>query len=134
MSKIYELNSEAQLIKLAQEFALTLSGGEVIALYGELGAGKTTFVKGIAKAMKIKQTITSPTYQIVKIYDKLVHIDAYRIHEEDLAIEEFIADKKIVCIEWPQNIKDYLPKIDYEIKIDYVLEGRKVEVKKIVKN
>ncbi len=123
--------SEQELIELACEFAEKLKPGDIITLEGELGAGKTTFVKGIAKFLKIKRPITSPTFNIVKEYDdKLCHIDAYRVHDEDLAIDDYLDREFIICIEWHENIVDYIPYINYHVKIDYNINGRVVEINK----
>ncbi len=99
----------------------------VIALFGNLGSGKTTFVKGFAKGMKIEEEITSPTFVIYKKYGgikgkTLYHFDAYRITERELLSLGFknIIDNRdnIIIIEWSENIKEVLPeeRIDIEFK------------------
>lgn len=104
----------------------------VLALEGELGAGKTTFVKAFAKALKIKAHITSPTFVLMKRYvlttnnfTRLFHIDAYRLKNyHDLAslgVPELMADtKNIILIEWADRIKPILPKKHIKIHIDHV--------------
>lgn len=122
-------HSEEQLIALGAEFGKNLVPGDVVILNGELGAGKTTFVKGIAKALGIESPITSPTYTISKLYDgKLCHVDSYRISEEDIGLEDLQQEGYIICVEWSENISDYLPTINYEVKLDYTLEGRQIEI------
>ncbi len=94
----------------------------IIALTGDLGAGKTAFVQLIAKELGIMEIITSPTFSIMKLYDvtgnavftKLVHMDAYRIEDiselKPLRFEEIIGDKNnLICIEWPEKIQMALP-------------------------
>ena len=94
----------------------------IIALTGDLGAGKTAFVQLLAKDLGIAEIITSPTFSIMKLYDatendaftKLVHIDAYRIEDiselKPLRFEEIISDKNnLICIEWPEKIQTALP-------------------------
>lgn len=94
----------------------------VIALTGDLGAGKTTFVQLIAKKLGITEIITSPTFSIMKLYDvtgnvvftKLVHMDAYRIEDiselRPLRFDEIINDAhNLICIEWPEKIQTALP-------------------------
>lgn len=105
---------------------------QVIALEGELGAGKTTFVKGFVRVFGIKSHITSPTFVLLKNYkilaknfNRLVHIDAYRIKNYRdlimLGIKEIIADPKdIVLIEWSDRVKPILPKKYIGIHIDHV--------------
>lgn len=120
-----------ETIELAKKFTKKLKGGEVIGLVGELGAGKTTFVKGLAEGLKIKNIITSPTFVILKEYKiprssiypflhssnhpTLVHIDAYRAETlEDIksvGIEDYLNRKDtIIVIEWAEKIRKILPK------------------------
>lgn len=100
----------------------------VIALSGELGAGKTTFVQALAKELGVSDTVQSPTYVLMKSYDiaykhftKLVHIDAYRLNTAEefntLRPETFLADPaNLVCIEWPERVEGVLPKPDVVLK------------------
>ena len=87
----------------------------VLALRGELGAGKTTFVQGLAKGLGIKEKITSPTFTIVKRFNNFYHIDCYRIKKTKeilvLDFEEMISNpKNIIAIEWADQIKEIMPK------------------------
>ena len=94
--------------KLASRIAETLEGGEVIVLDGDLGAGKTTFTKGLADALGVKDQVTSPTFTIMNVYEdgkfKLNHLDMYRIESEDelyeLGVEDAMTDDTITVIEW----------------------------------
>ncbi len=106
---------------LGKKIAATLKGGEILALKGELGSGKTTFVQGLAKGLKVKQRIISPTFILVREYEagrkKLFHIDLYRIQGDiemeikSLGLEELWEnDKNIVVIEWADKIKKIIPK------------------------
>lgn len=102
----------------------------VIALQGDLGAGKTTFVQELGKHFDIKETITSPTFTIMKQYelthekfDLLVHIDAYRIEDEaetgPLHLEEiFQRPRTLVCIEWPEQIPTAIPQTAVQVSIE----------------
>ena len=113
-----------------EKLGFHLNFGTTIALYGDLGTGKTTFAKGLAAGLGIKETVKSPTYGIYTIYKSgnmpFVHVDAYRLenpdHFEDLLIDEIVADPKILCIEWPEKIGDNLPlnaiKLSFSIKKD----------------
>ena len=122
--------SEEELIKLAFDFSSFLKFGDIIFLKGELGAGKTTFVKGVAKYLGIKGIITSPTYTIIKEYEKkLCHIDAYRINKEDVGIDYYIENNYIIAIEWFENIEDYINP-NYIVNINYVEEGREVYIER----
>jgi len=123
MQKIIS-KTEKDTDQLASKLASQLKGGEVIALVGDLGAGKTRFVKGLAKAYNIKKNITSPTFVLMKVYpvshnpfsiSQLVHVDAYRLEEPQelfyLGIEEYLnKPDTIVVIEWADKIKKYLNK------------------------
>lgn len=126
---LVQTTSEEQLIACGAEFGKTLQPGAIVVLNGELGSGKTTFVKGIAKALGIALPITSPTYTISKLYDgKLCHVDSYRISEEDIGLEDLQQEGYIICVEWAENIADYLPQINYQINLEYTLEGRSIEI------
>ena len=93
---------------LAKRIADTLQGGEVILLNGDLGAGKTTFTKGLAKALGIEDEVTSPTFTILNVYEdgrlKLNHLDMYRVDSADelaeLGIEDCFDDESVTVIEW----------------------------------
>lgn len=118
-------NSEEETLKIAANFAKSLKGGSIIALYGDLGAGKTVFVKGMAKGLGFKNRITSPTFTFHKSYTKgkiiLNHLDLYRGEEikdfEALGLDEIFSKNAITVIEWAQKIKAKLPKKRIEITI-----------------
>ena len=117
-------NSFNETIALGEKIGKLLDEGSVIALKGDLAGGKTTFTKGIGKALNIKQVINSPTFTILKIYEgdkKLFHIDAYRLENNfyDLGLEEY-EDEGIMVIEWPEYYQDFLPKEYLEITFKYV--------------
>ncbi len=106
MEKITKSVSETY--DVANLIATKLSGGEILLLSGDLGAGKTTFTKGLALALGVDDVITSPTFTIMKEYYgrlKLYHFDMYRLESEDevyeLGFEEYLADKDgVAVIEW----------------------------------
>ena len=95
----------------------------VICLRGDLGSGKTVFTKGFAKALEVKEEVTSPTFNIIKEYTSgelpLFHMDVYRLdgNVEDLGIEEYYSKNGITIIEWADMIPDYLPEERLDIKI-----------------
>lgn len=117
--------SETQ--KYGQKLAAKIKNGGVVCLYGDLGAGKTTLVQGIAKGLGIKRRITSPTFIIARKYNNFWHIDLYRLDNADgLGLPEIFADpKNIVIIEWPEIIKNILPKHYYEIKIKTISKNKR---------
>ncbi len=106
----------------------------VVGLYGNLGAGKTTFTQAVARELGITQAITSPTFVIEKIYEtkhsqfkRLVHIDAYRLEKgEELTVlnfEELVSNKNnLIIIEWPENVKNVLPEDHIKIHCEFVDE------------
>ena len=99
---------EKDTFALAADVAKTLRAGDVILLHGELGAGKTTFTKGLAKALGIEETVTSPTFNYVKEYQggrlPLFHFDMYRVSDVDevyeLGLEEYFYRGGVVVVEW----------------------------------
>lgn len=113
------------------------SGAVVVGLYGDLGSGKTAFVKGVAKAFGISSVVTSPTFVIEKIYKlensrfgHLVHIDAYRLEKSgDLAglgWKEISGDpKNLIFIEWPERVQDILPPNILKLKFAFVDETKR---------
>lgn len=120
---IYESNSPKQTLELGELFAKTLKGGEVVLLKGEMGAGKTHFVKGIAKGLGITDVITSPTYAYMNDYDgKLYHYDCYRLRSgedaEGLGLTDYFYAGGICVIEWSENIADVLPKNTQSVIIE----------------
>lgn len=125
----YELitKNEAETIEIAKKITANLVAGNVITLEGDLGAGKTTFTKGIGQALGVKRAITSPTFTIVKEYQgklPLYHMDAYRLEnsDEDIGFDEYFYGEGISIIEWPSFIEDYLPSEGLHIKIEFVDE------------
>lgn len=123
-------NNEDETKQLAFALGKLLRRGDVLTLEGDLGAGKTTFTKGIAKGLGIKRNVTSPTFTILKQYEgtmPLYHIDAYRLEhsEEDIGFDEFIYGDGVTIIEWPMFIREYLPKNIMKITIQFVEETKR---------
>ena len=109
--------SEKETKMLGYKLAKTLPNGSVVCLLGDLGAGKTTLVRGVAEGLNIKEVVQSPTFNIMKIYLKgdrpLIHIDAYRLADidTDIGLDEYIGyETGITMIEWPMYIERFLPK------------------------
>ena len=117
-------NSAQETIELGQKIAELAKAGSVFCLTGDLGAGKTTLVRGIAQALKIKSVVQSPTFNIMKIYfdgiKPLIHIDAYRLADinTDIGLDEYIGyETGITVIEWPVFIQYLIPESANEINI-----------------
>lgn len=133
-------NSPGQTKKVAIELAKTLKSGDVLALYGDLGAGKTVFVQGLAKGLKIARKITSPTFVFMKsypVYNNLTlnHLDLYRLDKGqnfvNLAFDEIFSKNNIVILEWAQKVKKILPKKRIDVFITKIDEKtRKIEIKR----
>ena len=102
--------------ELAAEFARTLPPDATLALHGDLGVGKTTFVQGLARGLGIKELVTSPTFNIFTLHrgpTNLLHLDAYRLETaqqvEDLLLADFMISPWCLAVEWPDKIADWLP-------------------------
>ncbi len=134
---IHLSKSLEETTEIAKEFLISVEkegGSKVVAFYGDLGAGKTTFIQALAKEMGINEPTTSPTFVIQKSYtakkyfDKLIHIDAYRLESgEELSkirFEETLSTpNSLVCIEWPSNVESVLPKDAIKVECKFVDEG-----------
>lgn len=142
-SKTILTSSEEETIAIAESFARSLSSNlsspNIICLYGDLGSGKTVFVKGIAKAFYIDSyTVKSPTYTFVREYiaqnGKLIHVDLYRLNEADdilfKQIDEFKSQKgNLVVIEWADRLKLSLPEKRIDICFEYIdRDKRKITI------
>jgi tRNA threonylcarbamoyladenosine biosynthesis protein TsaE len=108
--------SASETEELAARIGAILPVDTVLALHGNLGAGKTTFVRGLARAWGIQEAITSPTFNLYKIYKgdrQLIHLDAYRLGSgadlDALMIEDFLQTPWCFAVEWPERIPDALP-------------------------
>lgn len=134
-----KIKDEESMIKLGELLVDYAYPNLVIALVGDLGAGKTTLTKGIGKALGVKRVINSPTFTIMKVYEttnekikKLYHLDVYRItnSEDDFELEEYFYLDGLAVIEWAHIIQDMLPKNAWEIEIiDLGDDTRQVTIK-----
>ncbi len=107
-------HSAEETIQFAKKYAAGLQKGEVVLLCGEMGAGKTVFVKGVAQALGIDEEITSPTYAYMNDYGgRLYHYDCYRLtsgaQAEALGLTDYFYADGICVIEWAENIAEVLP-------------------------
>lgn len=118
--------SSEETIYLGEQLGYLLKDGDVVLLDGTLASGKTTFTKGIGKALGIERTINSPTFTILKHYKKdnksLYHLDLYRLDGEnqDFDLEEYISGAGITVIEWPFNVRSILPKEYLLVKFEII--------------
>lgn len=116
------LNSPQETFAYGKKLAAKLKGGDILLLSGDLGAGKTALVKGIAAGLGIKKELTSPTFSLLNIYpishkqsaiSQLVHIDTYRLKDEkellEIGVEDYLGRPDTICaIEWPEKIQNLL--------------------------
>ena len=122
-------NSEQQTQQIAFEYAKTLKKGDVVVLSGDLGAGKTAFVKGVAEYFGLSG-VTSPTYAYLNVYGNLLyHYDCYRLScgedAERLGLTDYFNEDNICLIEWAENIEDVLPDQLKEVRIQKVSDNER---------
>ena len=128
----YTSRSESDTMELAENIESEKFPGMVICLDGELGSGKTVFVKGFAKSLGITENITSPTFNIVKEYENgempLNHMDVYRLEDSDATIgfNDYFQSEAVTIIEWSELIKDKLPDERLDIKFKVIDENTRV--------
>ncbi|MCA9342745.1 tRNA (adenosine(37)-N6)-threonylcarbamoyltransferase complex ATPase subunit type 1 TsaE [Candidatus Saccharibacteria bacterium] len=133
IAKQLESLNQEQTINIAKSIGFKLQGGECIELIGDIGSGKTTFVRGLAKGAGSSDHISSPTFTISKIYEtpnfKIAHFDFYRLHEAgmiDHEIEEAVHDKEtVIVVEWSDIVQHVLPKERLTINISSTAENKR---------
>ncbi|MBR4078352.1 MAG: tRNA (adenosine(37)-N6)-threonylcarbamoyltransferase complex ATPase subunit type 1 TsaE [Oscillospiraceae bacterium] len=110
---IYYTNSDKETEAVGEQFGRTVKDGTVVAMYGDLGAGKTAFVRGMARGMGITERVSSPTFTIVNEYlgDRtLIHFDMYRLGSADelfdIGWEDYIARGAVCAVEWSENVEE----------------------------
>ena len=131
MIKEYQTRLDTDTRTLAETLGRRLTGRTHIALTGELGAGKTTFVQGLARGLDVPDSyyVTSPTYNIISEYPgriPLYHVDLYRISDEDeldlTGFYEYIHQDAVVAVEWPEMADTGLVSFDYRIHLELAAE------------
>lgn len=130
------LKDEPETIGLGAKIANVLSGGEVIYLRGELGAGKTTLVRGILNALGHIGNVKSPTYTLIEPYSiadiDVYHFDLYRVNDpeelEAMGIRDYFDGKSICLFEWPEQGGSVIPVADITISLAHVDSGRLAEI------
>ncbi|WP_396954771.1 tRNA (adenosine(37)-N6)-threonylcarbamoyltransferase complex ATPase subunit type 1 TsaE [Neobacillus sp. YIM B06451] len=124
----YKSSSMEETVSLAKRLGGMLEPGDVITLEGDLGAGKTTFTKGLAQGLGIKRMVNSPTFTIIKEYHgrlPLYHMDVYRVtnESEDLGFDEYFEGEGVTVVEWAHLIRDQLPENRLEIQLNHEPNG-----------
>ena len=136
--KIYETLSPEETLEVGKELGKASVAGQVYALVGDLGVGKTVFTKGFAEGLGIEEAVNSPTFTSLQIYDEgrspLYHFDVYRIEEpeemEEIGFDEYIEGDGVCLIEWAGRIADILPENIIVIRIEKDL-GKGLDYRKI---
>ena len=129
------LKDEAATVKAGTQLAVALNTGAVIYLEGDLGAGKTTFTRGVLRACGYQGSVKSPTYTLCEPYElrdglQLCHFDLYRLSNpeelEFLGIRDYVASNAILFIEWPNRGEGWLPPADLSVSLSESGEGREL--------
>ena len=127
MKKVYITESAEETEKLGIEIGKNAVNGDVIAVTGELGTGKTALTRGIAEGMGITEDITSPTFSLMEIHEgekTLYHFDLYRIEDDrefnNLCFEEYWENNGISVVEWAERAGSRLPERRIDITIEYI--------------
>jgi len=136
-----DLSDEAATLAAGRAFAKQLNAGMVVYMHGDLGAGKTTFVRGVLQGLGYEGKVKSPTYTLVEPYVNsrysFYHFDLYRFNDEEewyaAGFNEYFNESSICVVEWPEKAQDILPKADFDVKLGLLningeMAGRKLEV------
>ena len=130
------IKSEQAMLEYGRDFAKKVTAPFVIELVGDVGAGKTTFVRGLAEGLGVKDSVTSPSFTISKEYalpggGSLVHYDFYRLPEPGLMFDDLMEKinnpQNIVVIEWGESVAELLPENHVKIEIEYGEKGREIK-------
>lgn len=133
----YACENEEALLRVAQKFAKSIKPPVVMHFYGDLGAGKTSFVRGLLHALGYQGLVKSPTYTIVEYYTvgnlNIYHYDLYRIADpeelEYIGIRDILNEEAIVLIEWPAKGEGFIPPADIVCEIEFAGKGRVVTLR-----
>lgn len=134
LGRICSSNSPRETITIAEELGRILTPGCIIALVGELGAGKTVFTKGVASGLGVKQEVVSPSFQVARFYLgrlPLCHLDFYRLEDADrsvLGLDDYLLDDGVTIIEWAERVIQLVPADSLGVRITCRGESqRKIE-------
>ena len=136
-----ELADEAATLAAGRDFSQQLKPGLIVYLHGDLGAGKTTFVRGVLQGLGYIGKVKSPTYTLVEPYTieydvkssyNLYHFDLYRFNDEEeweaAGFREYFNARSICFVEWPEKAENCLPKPNVDVKLSHIAEGRSIEI------
>ena len=125
--KSYTTRSSRETAELGRKFSATLKPGDIVALYGSLGSGKTQFVLGVCEGLGVRARVGSPTFTLINEYPApggtVVHVDLYRVESRgeiaELGLEEYFNGRTICLIEWAERVAEWLPKGCLTVRIAY---------------
>ncbi len=125
--EVFVSKSEGETIERGREFAKQLQPGSLVALYGDLGAGKTQFVKGVCQAFEVEEIVNSPTFTIVNEYHgtlPVFHIDLYRMKNVDeilgIGFDEYLESGGVCLVEWAEKLNGIIPDRRYDVEMSVV--------------
>jgi tRNA threonylcarbamoyladenosine biosynthesis protein TsaE len=133
--KKLELNTLNDLPETAKKFLTVANGKKIFAFFGDLGAGKTTFIKALCSELNVIDVVSSPTFSLINEYqtengEKIYHMDFYRIESiqeaQDMGIEDYFFSSNYCFIEWPERIKNLLPDQITFVKITEDPNGKRI--------
>ncbi len=133
--------TERDLVNLASDFGRALRPGDIVYLLGDLGAGKTTFVRALLKSLGVIGLIKSPTYTLIENYCinnmNFSHLDLYRLNDpselENIGISDLVLNKNILLIEWPHQGRGFVPDASYILELSHHPSDPNLRVLKHVK-
>jgi len=139
MAEIRTTYGEAETILLGEEFSHLLRRGDVVAIFGDLGSGKTHFIQGVCKGLGVREHVASPTFTIVNEYHvadtTIYHFDFYRLNLpaeiREIGFEEYLSSPDAIClIEWADRVREFLPaaRFDVHMKLGENNETREIVI------
>ena len=131
---VFTTKTEAQTLALGSRLGRLLKGYDVVCLDGDLGSGKTTLTRGLAKGAGSRNRVASPTFALARIYRSprwlIYHVDLYRVSPDqtrDIGLEEFTSDPRGICVvEWPKAGAAYYPQDRLEVRLAHLKAGRRL--------
>ncbi len=132
----FELENEQKTLRLGYQFGQSIKKGCIVYLEGELGSGKTTFVRGVLSGLGYNGKVKSPTYTIVESYDlgrcDIYHFDLYRLADpeelEYLGIRDYFTANSLILVEWPGKGQGFIPVPDVVVYLKYLTDGRNLTI------